>query len=432
MPDKKLMPSWLSLEEALERLLAFFEPLEREERPLLEAVGQVLAEDIVSPLDVPTVTNSSMDGYAIHAADTSAAGRQTPVTLPVDGYVAAGHVYPHPVAQGHALRIMTGAPIPPGADAVVPFEDTDELEQKEQGAQAIQSVRIYHEAAPGANIRGAGEDVRQGQRVLARGTVIKPATAAVLASLGLVTAPVFRRPTVAILATGDEVVAPGQPLGPGQLYNSNSYGLAALVQSYGAVPKLLGIARDTVEAVEERLAEGMEADLVLTAAGVSRGDYDVVKDVLLRHGEIDFWTVRIRPGKPMAFGALVGTDRRGRPRRVPQIGLPGNPVSALVTCELFARPAILKMLGYTQLARPSVSAVFHGSLTNPDGRRTFARAILERRGDSYHATLSGGQGSHILSALALANALVVLPEERPSLRDGELVQAILLDADIPG
>ncbi|TAK71491.1 MAG: molybdopterin molybdenumtransferase MoeA [Dehalococcoidia bacterium] len=414
----------ISVEEALSRILAFFSVLEPEEKPILDALGQVVAGDIASGMDIPPYDNTAMDGYAVRAADTAGASAEAPVTLRVIGELAAGYLFDGSVEPGTAVRIMTGAPMPAGADAVVPFEETDEQAGRSFGsfAKSRDSVGILKAAAPGANVRHAAEDVRVGQVIIPRGLVLHPAQIGVLASLGRATVRVHRRPVVAILSTGDEVREPGAELRPGQIYDSNAYSIAALVTACGGVPKRLGIAKDTVEALTAKLREGLDADMLVTSAGVSRGDYDIVKDVLAKEGEIDFWTVRMRPGKPLAFGAFASGGRR-----VPHIGLPGNPVSSMVSFELFGRPAIFKMLGRSDWQRPSVRAIADEPIHNADERRVFARAIVTMRDGRYHAALTGPQGSGILTSMAVANALAVVPEDVPGIAAGEEVEALLLD-----
>jgi molybdopterin molybdotransferase len=414
----------ISVEEALERILSYVSVLEPEEKPILEALGQVVAEDIVSDVEIPPHDNTAMDGYAVRAADTAGASAEAPVTLRVVGELAAGYLFDGSVEPGTAVRIMTGAPMPRGADAVVPFEETDEPEGRGFGsfAKSRDTVGILKAAEPGANIRYAAEDVRRGQAIITKGSVLHPAQIGVLASLGMAKVRVHRRPVVAVLSTGDEVREPGQPLQPGQIYDSNAYSVSALVLASGGIPKRLGIAKDTVEALTAKLREGLDADMLVTSAGVSRGDYDVVKDVLAKEGEINFWTVRMRPGKPLAFGAFASGGRR-----VPHIGLPGNPVSSMVSFELFGRPAIFKMLGRSDWQRPVVRAIAEEPIPNTDGRRVFARAILTTRDGRYHVALTGPQGSGILTSMAVANALAVVPEDVPGVRPGEEVDAILLD-----
>jgi molybdopterin molybdotransferase len=418
-----VVQSMISVEEALERILSFFERLAPEEQPLLDALGQVLAEDVASPIDIPPLDNTAMDGYAVRAADTSGASEASPVRLRVIGELAAGYLFDGEVTPGTAVRIMTGAPIPRGADAVVPFEETDETATHTFGAFAKSSddVGVLKAALPGANIRHAGEDVARGAAILGEGAVLGPAQIGVLASLGKATVRVYRRPVVAILSTGDELLELGQPHEPGKIYDSNAYSVSAMVLEAGGVPRRLGIASDTVEALTAKLRAGLDTDMLITSAGVSRGDYDVVKDVLAKEGQVDFWTVRMRPGKPLAFGAFPSGDRR-----VPHIGLPGNPVSSMVTFELFGRAAIYRMLGKRNWHRPRVRAIAEERIENPDARRVYARAILSQRDGRYYAALTGPQGSGILTSMALANALAICPEDVPSIEPGQEVDCLLL------
>jgi molybdopterin molybdotransferase len=413
----------ISVEEARERILSYVHRLEPEEKPILEALGQVLAEDVVSDIDIPPLDNTAMDGYAVRAADTEGATLDSPVRLGVIGELAAGYVFADQVTPGTAVRIMTGAPLPDGADAVVPFEETDEPGQRQFGsfAKPVGEVSVHKAARSGANIRRAGEDIWKGARVLAKGTVLEPAHAGVLASLGRTTVSVVRRPTVAVLSTGDELVPLGEPLPAGRIYDSNSYSVSALVLANGGIPKPLGIAGDTVEALTAKIHEGLEADMLITTAGVSRGDYDVVKDVLAKEGEVDFWTVRMKPGKPLAFGAFASGGRR-----VPHIGLPGNPVSSMVTFELFGRPALFKMLGRGDWQRPRLQAICEDRIVNTDGRRIFARAIVTHRDGRYYASLTGPQGSGILTSMALANALTIISEDVDVVEEGEEITVMML------
>jgi molybdopterin molybdotransferase len=412
----------LSVEAALERILGFFSVVEPEERPLLEALGQTLAEDVMAPLDIPNLANSAMDGFAVRHQDIAGAGPERPRELRVIGQVAAGAMPDRAVTPGTAVRIMTGAPIPEGADTVVPFEETDEVQRKAAGL-GLERVAVLGDVGMGANVRPAGEDVRRGELVLGRGTVLRPSELGVLASLGQQRVRVVRRPSVAILATGDELTAPGEPLAPGRLYDSNSYTVAAAVQRTGGVPRLLGIARDNMEDMTAKLELGLSAEMLITTAGVSRGDYDMVKDILAERGEIAFWSVRMRPAKPLAFGVLNAPDGR----RVPHVGLPGNPVSAMMAFEQFCRPAILKMLGRTRLARPTVRAVLKDPIRNTDGRRVYARAIVTREGGQYVASLTGPQGSNILTSMSKANGLAICPEDVPEMLPGQLVEVQMLD-----
>ncbi|MBK7327594.1 MAG: molybdopterin molybdotransferase MoeA [Dehalococcoidia bacterium] len=415
----------ISVEEARERILANFQRLPVERKPLLAALGQVLAADVVSPYDLPPLANTGMDGYALRAADTAGASEAAPVRLRVITNLAAGYVSDVPIGPGEAARIMTGAPIPPGADAVVPFEETDEVlrgpnEQPRPGGE----VAIFKAAKHGANVRERGGDVRAGNRVIEAGRVLRASEIGVLSSLGLTEVPVFRRPVVAILSTGDEVTPPGEALLPGRIYDANSAAVAAQVASFGGVPRVLGIAKDTIEDLTSKLREGLDADMLVTSAGVSRGDFDVVKDVLAREGQVDFWTVRMRPGKPLAFGAFAAPDGR----RIPHLGLPGNPVSSMVSFELFGRPAIFKMLGKQGWERPSVRAIVRERVVNPDPRRYFARCIVTQGEDGrWYADLSGPQGSNILTGMSGANALTVIPEDVTVVEAGEEIDAMMLD-----
>jgi len=309
---------------------------------------------------------------------------------------------------------MTGAPIPKGADSVVRFEDTDEPQRKGN----IAEVGILCEVKVGSDIRRAGEDIAQGSLVLRQGTVIRPSEIGVLASLGRSMVKVIRRPVVAILATGDELVDINQPLPPGKIYNSNTYSVAALVMRYGGVPKIIGVALDSEDSLVAKLHMALDSDMLITTGGVSMGDYDVVKDILAREGEIVFWQVRMKPGKPLAFGRI---------KEIPHLGLPGNPVSSMITFELFARPAILKMMGKKNLAKPTIEAIIENPVVNSDGRRIFARAVVEKRGSQYFARLTGPQGSGILTSMTLANGLVIVPEDKAGAAAGDTVQVMMLD-----
>jgi molybdopterin molybdotransferase len=412
----------LSVEAALERILGYVSPLGAVEQPLLEALGQTLAEDVTSPLDLPPMDNSAMDGFAVRFADTIGATTTNPVELPVIGYIAAGAMADRDLQPSSAIRIMTGAPIPPGADAVVPFEDTDEVQRKASGT-SLERIAIMQEVSSGTNLRPAGEDLRKGDTVLHSGATLRSAEIGVLASVGRDRARVLRRPIVAVLSTGDELLLPGDAPGGGKIYDSNSFGVAAAIQRYGGIPKILGIARDNLEDTTHKLEEGLSADLLITSAGVSKGDYDFVKDVLMQRGEIAFWSVRMRPARPLAFGTLNAPDGR----HVPHIGLPGNPVSALVAFEQFCRPAILKMLGRTNFVKPTVQAVLRDAIPNFDGRRVYARVIVTKEDGGYYASLTGPQGSNILTSMSRANGLAICPEDLPELHAGATAEVQMLD-----
>ena len=409
----------LILEDAQDRVLSVFEPVSAESVPLMEARGRALAEDVCADVAIPPHDNSSMDGYAVQADDTLGAGPDSPVQLRVIGDLPAGYVPEHDVAPGTAVRIMTGAPLPPGADAVVKVEDTAAAAEDDQ-----ERVRIFTAVEPGNYVRPAGEDVRRGSLVLERGIRLRPQDLGMLAALGRQQVAVARRPRVAILATGDELVAIDEPLAPGKIRNTNSYSNAAQVEQHGGEPILLGIARDTVEELTTKIEEGLRrnVDLFLTSGGVSVGDFDLVKHVLAAEGEMHFWRVRMKPGKPLAFGQIEG---------VPVLGLPGNPVSVMVSFEMFVRPALLKMQGVHRWQRPTVEATLMDEIEHKDERRHFVRVRLVWEDGAYHAYLTGAQGSGILSSMLKANALAVIPEDWDHAAAGTHVSVMMLDPQPP-
>jgi molybdopterin molybdotransferase len=399
--------STLTVDEALERILSRINPLDPIEVGLLDALGHVLAEDASADRDVPQFRNSAMDGYAVRGADVQRAG----VKLRVVGAVAAGAVPDGSVGSGEAMRIMTGAPMPDGADTVVRVEDTD------NGAEV---VTIERETPAGLSVRQAGEDLRRGEVILTQGTVLRPAEIGVLASIGRARVQVVRRPNVAVVSTGDELVDITETPGPGRIRDSNRYSLSAAVRAAGCAAFELGIARDTASDLRHALGNAAFGDLVLTSGGVSVGDHDHVKPVVDAMGSMDFWSIAIRPGRPLAFGEL--RTKRGS---VPIFGLPGNPVSALLTFELFARPALLKMAGHTRLHRPRAKARLLDRIEKPMGLRMFARGVYDRATETVRST--GPQGSGILRSMSLANCLVDIPEAPASAQPGTMVDVILTD-----
>ena len=408
----------LGVDEAHERILDAVSPLEPGDIPLLDALGLVLASDVVSTVNIPPFRNSAMDGYAVRSLDTSGASSSQPAQLTVIAELAAGYPPEVTVESGQAVRIMTGAAMPDGADAVVRFEETDEIGHG--ASRDRRTVQIRIEAKPGENVREAGEDVRAGTTVLKAGTVLRPAEIGVLASINQSRVRAHRRPRVGILSTGDEVIGLGPELRPGQIRDANSYTLAAMVKHYGGEPVVLGVARDTIEDLRTKLSATRGVDLLVTSGGVSLGDYDMVKQVLQAEGEIGLWQVRIKPGKPLAFGR-IGTT--------PLLGLPGNPVAAFVAFEQFGRPALLKMLGRTDWQPLTVKARLLTDQENRGQRRHFVRGILERRGDTYVVGPSGSQGSAVLSSVARANCLIVVPESWEYAEAGSIVDVQLLDTD---
>ena len=413
----------LNIEAALEKVLSTVHVLSDEENPILDCLGQVLAVDVHATVNVPQHNNSAMDGYALKSSDTHGATLPQPKMLRVIETVPAGHMPKHTVFPGEAIRIMTGAPIPSGADAVVRFEDTDEAHRQESSSE----IGILQEMPAGSNIRPAGEDIARGDRALSSGTVIRPSEVGVLASLGQASVKVVRRPKVAILSTGDEVNDITEPLAIGKIYNSNTYSLAALIKSYGGIPVVLGVAHDNEESLLAKINQGLDCDLLLTSGGINTGDYDIVKTLLAKHGSIRFSAVRMKPGKPLAFGTIEGTNREGISKVVPYFGLPGNPVSCMVTCEVFVRPAILKMLGQKNLFKPTIEATMQDAKIKTNGTRTYARAVVEKKGDEYFARLTGHQKSGMLISMSLANGLVVIPESKNEVIAGDKVRVMMLD-----
>lgn len=411
----------MPVDEARTYILRHISPLPAEELSLTACLGRILAQDVVAPADIPPFANSAMDGYAVVAADTQAASSDNAVKLQVIENIAAGASPQKTVTPGTAARIMTGAPMPPGADAVVRFEETSE-------ATAIANLKpnevaILHTVSMGDNARPPGEDVRAGDTVLQKGHQLRPQDIGLLAAVGQQWVLVHRRPRVAILATGNELVNITDPLSPGKIRNSNEYTQAALVQSYGGQPVQLGIARDTIDHLTAKIEDGLaqNVDLFLTSAGVSVGDYDIVKTVLARQGKMHFWQVAIKPGKPLAFGQIGD---------VPLLGLPGNPVASMVAFEVFARPAILKLGGHQTWEKPTVKAILQEDIHN-SGRNHYMRAQLGKTEDGYRVTTRGSgvqvQGSGILSSLVWANALVVVPNDVTFISQGSVVDVWLLN-----
>lgn len=404
-----------SVEEAQQEMLSYFSALPAERVSLVAALGRTLAEDMRADMDVPPFANSAMDGYAVRVNDI--VDGDGPIVLRVIGEVPAGGVATEAVEQGTAMRIMTGAPMPDGADTVVPFEETDEGRPDSLFADGL--VRIAGRPSYGANVRRAGEDLRSGQVVVPVHTPITPAVVGLLASVGAADVPVFRRPRVAILATGDELVEVSERPGPGQIRNSNGYANAAQVFAAGGESIQLPIARDTEAQLRAQLEAGIAwgADLFLTSGGVSVGDYDVVKRVLQSMGEMQFWRVRMKPGKPITFGHING---------IPLLGLPGNPVSAMVVFELFGRPALLKMQGRTALFRPVIEATFDGRIRDRGDRRQYVRVRVTWQDGAFMARATGEQGSGILSSMLGADGLLMVPEGVTEVEPGTRLPVLML------
>lgn len=406
----------IPLEEAQAHVLGRVRPLAPQVVPLAAAPGLVLAEDVVAAADVPPFANTAMDGYAVRAADTRGAGPDTPVRLPVVAEVAAGHPAARALAAGEAMRIFTGAPMPEGADAVVMVEATERLDDG-------QAVAIRDEVEAGRHVRPAGDDLRAGEVVFRAGEVLTASHVGVLANVGAAAVPAVPRPRVGVLSTGDELVPPGEPLGPGQIHDSNRPMLLALLAEAGFDPVDLGCARDDEAALVGAITDAAAGcDAVLTSGGVSMGDADLVKVVLDRIGDLRWMQIAIRPAKPFAFGT-VGE------RATPVFGLPGNPVSSLVSFELLARPALRRLAGHPDgaLHRAPVPAVAGEALgRRPDGKVHYVRVRLARGGDGrLVATSVGAQGSHQLTATARAHGLARLPDGEGAAA-GDVVDVLVL------
>ena len=395
------MPTY---EEARSCILDAINPLGVEKVEILESLGRVLAEDIFAPWDMPLWNNTAMDGYAVRAEDCS-----KPVSLKISGFLPAGENMATSIEPGTAIKILTGAPIPPGADAVVPFEETEE---------SADTVSIKVAVKVGDHIRFKGEDVKTGELIIPAGTVIRPYEISMLASFGKLFVPVYRKVRVAILSTGDELVEPGEALSPGKIVNSNALTVAAAVRQLGGEPVMLGIARDDKESLRKKLTEGLNADVLITSAGISAGDRDLVRAVLNELGvKLVFWKIDIKPGRPTAFSLRDGK---------PVFSLPGNPVSTMITFEEFVRPALLKMMGHAKVIKPFITATLKTAVKKKPGRVNFLRVGLERQDGEYVAWSPGDQNTGILKTMLLAGGIAVLPSGQGNLDAGEKIDVHLL------
>ncbi|MEU4290129.1 gephyrin-like molybdotransferase Glp [Kribbella sp. NPDC026596] len=403
-----------TVDEHLEVVLGRVKALPAFDQPLMEALGLVLCEDVVSGVSLPGFDNSAMDGYAVQAADLAGATQDNPIGLPVVGEFRAGRSEPIVVTSGTCVRIMTGAEMPRGADSVVPVEWTD---------GGTVNVRIAQQPPLGASVRRAGEDVKAGDQVLERDTVLGPRQIAVLAAVGRARVKARPRPRVVVVSTGAELREPGSRLGQGQIYDSNSYTMAAAARDAGAVVYRVGIVDDDPKRIMDTLSDQLvRADLVITTGGVSMGAYDVVKEELSKLGTVDFPQVAMQPGKPQGFGVL-GDDE------VPIFTLPGNPVSAYVSFEVFVRPALRKLMGQMPYRRSTVHGVTLDGFSSPAGRRQYVRAAARSGDEGWMASTVGGHGSHLLGGLSRANALIVVPEDVTAVRAGDQVELLLLDEE---
>jgi molybdopterin molybdotransferase len=404
----------LSVTEASERILAEIKPLAVETVPLRQALGRILAEDILATVTMPPWSNSSMDGYAVRSADITAVMTGEPVKLRVVATVAAGGFAPRSLRRGEAMRIMTGAPIPDGADSVIRKEDTDGGSEK---------VEIREARDVWKNIRGAGEDYQNGDLLAKRGASIRPALLGVLASTGVATVPVFGQPKVAIISSGNELVDLDEfeeVVAARRIVSTNSYTLEALTRVAGGIPQDLGIASDTKASLRKKLESAAGCDLIITSAGVSVGDLDHTRDVFAAlGGKQKFWKVKMRPGAPLAFGLL---------KEVPWLGLSGNPVSAMVSFELFVRPALRKMQGHVALFRRPVTVILEEDVKIATKLTHFLRAWVTRHEDgSLSARLTGHQSSGALTSMSKANALLIVPPTKQTVPKGEQLNVLMLD-----
>ena len=403
----------IKVDGALKIILNAVKQVESENIPLIKGLGRILSEDIHAGSDIPGFDNSAMDGYAVRSSDTVNASKAKPKALEVICDIKAGDDPKVSLKENQAARIMTGAIIPKGADSVIMVEDTLRIAGKEKFTQILREVKR------GENIRKKGEDVKKGELVIPCGKELNSAHIGILASLGMSRIPVYRKPRVAILATGDEVIEIDKELAPGKLRNSNTYTLYSQILKCGAIPKNLGIAKDKPEQLEKKIREGLDCDLILTSGGVSVGDYDLVKYILAKMGtNIKFWQVAMRPGKPLVFGTI---------KNKLIFGLPGNPVSSMISFEVFVRPAILHMIGQIHEERKDADAVLEESITKKKGLRYFLRAQTRWEEGIYLTRTTGPQGSGILKSMALANSLIILAEDEEFVEKGTRVTVRFLD-----
>ncbi len=417
----------ISIEEALSLILKNGRPLPADESALDDALGLVLAADIISRDAIPSFNNSAMDGYAVQAADIASATPEKPVPLKVVGDVKAGDVAGVAVETGQAVRIMTGAPVPVGADAVIRVEDTMTEAGQERAAfehgtgasDSLSPILALRSIPAGRNVRLAGEDVKPGETVLVAGQTLGPADIGLLASLGFPKVNVYRRPHVAVITTGDELLEIDQPLEPGKIRNSNAYSLAAQIKQAGAIPVRYGIAADTPAAARELFNQALaECDVLLTTGGVSVGEYDYVKDVLADIGAAKvFWGVAQKPGKPLGYWTF-------KDRHI--FGLPGNPVAAMVSFEEYVRPLLRRLMGQGLLFRPAVTGVLVSNVRKRPGRVHIIRVQVEKKGAKYLVDSTGPQGSGILRSMVLADGLAFIPAELELMPAGSEVTVHLI------
>ncbi|MEI8132141.1 MAG: gephyrin-like molybdotransferase Glp [Leptolinea sp.] len=413
------MTELLSIREAQQKIVSVVKKRNSEICSVADAYNRVLAQDIQSPLNLPPFSNSAMDGFAVYSKDTLNAASSSPVCLPVKMDIPAGHPKVEHLTPGTAARILTGASIPSGADAVVPVENTDQ-NATSQTVALPESVEIFSPIKFGDNVRPAGQDVKSGQQVLTAGRILQPQDIGLLVSLGIRQVQVMPQPRIALFSSGDELLTPDQPLTPGKIYDSNGFVLAGLLKKAGAQVIQLGIANDNPQSVLDTLDKALlnPPDLIISSAGVSVGVFDYVRQVIEENGALSFWRVNMRPGKPIAFGFY---------KNIPFLGLPGNPVSAYIGCTVFALPVIRHLMGIPPFAQKTVKAVLTEPLESPDGRESFYRGNIYFENGAYQASLTGHQGSGNLFSLVQANALLIVPAGVKMIPAGEEVSAWTLD-----
>ena len=400
----------IRVEEALNHILNSISPLDLEKTDILNALGRVIGEDIYAGRNIPPKDNSAMDGYALKSEDTKGASADAPVMVETIEDIPAGYLSQKTVGSGQAARIMTGAYVPEGADTVVKVEDTERDGNR---------VRIFVESPKGENIRYSGEDVKEGDLVLSKGKIVGPAEVGMLASLGRSFIKVYQKPLVAMIATGDEIADIDEDTSGEKIISSNSYSLHAQVRECGALPLQTGIAKDREESLMAAFRAALRADVIISSGGVSVGDYDFVKDVMEQMGtNIEFWQVAQRPGKPLAFGTMEGKL---------VFGLPGNPVSSMITFEEYVRPALLKMMGHEEIFRRTIKAILTEDIKKKGGLKHFIRALVKKEGERFTVSTTGEQGSGILTSMVLANGIIVLPEDMTLVKKGEEVAVQLID-----
>ena len=402
----------LSVEDAREKILSKFEILNPTQINILDSVGSIVSEDIISEINVPPLDNSAMDGYAVIKDVLINADDENIIYLDVIEEIPAGSIPKLSLSTGQASRIMTGAPIPSGSDAVVPFEDTNELENNDKSKIGIKiSVKNLE------NIRKKSEDIKKGSIIIKKGSLITSATIGVMASIGLEKVSVIRKPIIGILSTGNELLEPGEKNQDGKIYNSNTYTLSSLVKEFGATPLIQKHALDKVEDLEKKLKKLRDVDLIVTSAGVSKGDYDIVKDVLDKNGDINLWSVNMRPAKPLAFGIITIDGKK-----IPLLGVPGNPVSAMIAFEKFGRYAIDKMKGKPLKNRPIIKANLESDIINHDGRRLYSRVkVIVDSSSKVIAIPIKNQSSGVLTSMHEANGLAICPSDIDILKKGEKI-----------